>query len=238
MLGAWCGWVSGFHRGTAPARITWGISLAAIVAVDLLLWRGRRGLRPGVRLEPVAFGWPPTGARHTTVLAGVAPWVTLALVVLVWDVLGLVTGRHTAHLTISALTETFRTLNAAMLLVWVSVGIGYGVMRARSPAGPAPTSPVSGSRGRLFSPLPLIGAPGLVLTAPVAGLLLPNNRAAGVAFWLGVVGAALVIEVMARRSGGRVANAEQFLRLVTTPRAANAFAVVAWTYAGYHLFAH
>ncbi|HXX90621.1 MAG TPA: hypothetical protein VEI83_10410 [Acidimicrobiales bacterium] len=175
-------------------------------------------------------------------VAGVTPWVTLAMLVLAWDILGIDTGKHTAHLTISALTEAFRPLDAAMLLVWMALGIGYGLTRARSPVPPSqkPEPPVAGSPAARRSVIALMVLAELrtMPPSPVPGLLLPNNRAVGVAFWLGVVVAAVVIDFLARRSAGRVADAEQFLRLVTAPTAANAFWVVAWIYAGYHLFAH
>jgi hypothetical protein len=241
VLCAWCGWLSGFHRATTAARVTWGISLALVVVADVLLWQGRRGRRPGLHVEPVAGGWPPPGTRSAAALAGVSPWVILALVVLAWDVLGIDTGKHTAHLTISALTQASRPLNAAMLLVWMAVGLGYGLTRARSPLRPPPLSPAStaGSPAAWWSALPVVTvSAGGTAAWPVPGLLLPNDRDAGVAFWLGVVVVAVVVDVLARRSAGRVADAEQMLRLVTAPMAANAFWVVAWTYAGYHLFAH
>ncbi|MGB7053066.1 MAG: hypothetical protein WBG41_15990 [Acidimicrobiales bacterium] len=69
-------------------------------------------------------------------------------------------------------------------------------------------------------------------------LLLPASRPAGVAFWISLVGATVLVDLAARRSGGRLANTEEFLRFITTPPAANVLLVVAWTYAGYHIFAH
>jgi hypothetical protein len=234
VLCAWCGWVSGFHRATTPARVTWGFSLAAVVVVDLLLWQGRRGAKPGWRLEPVHVGWPRPGrggARRA--LAGAAPWLALLLVVLAWDVLGLDTGKHEAHLTISAITQAYRPMNAAMLLVWTLVGIGYGAARARAPVGAT-----CGDHGSMTA----TGCGACVvlahLPAATPALLLPSSRLAGVAFWLGVVVVAATIDQIARRSGGRLANAEELLRFVTRPAAANAVLVVAWAYAGYHIFAH
>jgi hypothetical protein len=228
-LCAWCGWVSGFHRSTTPARVTWGVSLAAVVAIDVVLWRGGRGSRLGVAVPGPAPPWPVPGRPGTSPWVGVAPWVGLAAVVAAWDIAGLDTSTHEAHLTISALTQAFRPLNAAMLLVWMAVGIGYGVVRARAP-GDAAARHVAGAgrpdaaRWQLWPWLPAV--------------LLPDSRGAGVAFWLGVVAAAVVIDQLARRSGGRLADAEQFLRLVTDPLAARLVLVAAWGYAGYHLFAH
>ncbi len=241
VLCAWCGWVSGFHRSTAAAGITWGISLAAVVAVDVSLWRGRRGGRWGLRVESMAARWPAAGTRGRAVLGGLTPWVILVLVMAGWEALGIDTGRHVAHLTISALTQAYRPLNAAMLLVWMGVGVGYGVMRARSPvrSSPGPVRPGAGSPAA-WSALPVVVGSGFAGSARplVPGLLLPDDRAAGVAFWVGVVVVAAVVDVVARRSHGHLASAEQFLRLVTAPKAANALWVLAWTFAGYHLYAH
>jgi hypothetical protein len=51
-LVAWCGWASRFDRSTTPAWITWAVSLAAVVAIDSLLWRGRHHRRLSVYLPP------------------------------------------------------------------------------------------------------------------------------------------------------------------------------------------
>jgi hypothetical protein len=55
--------------------------------------------------------------------------------------------------------------------------------------------------------------------------------------WVAVPVAALVIDFVARRSGGRLATAEEFVRFVSTARAANVVFIAAWLFAGYHLFA-
>lgn len=236
LLCAWCGWVSGFHRSTTPARATWGVSLLAVVSVDLLLWRGRQGRSPGLRLEQGTEPWPRPGRGGARpALKGVSLWLGLSLVVLAWDLLGLNTGKHEAHLTISALTQAFRPMNAAMLLVWMLVGLGYGAARARDPvtAGRTPRD------GRDENRFPPKHAAILVCWPAIApAVLLPSSRAAGVAFWLGIVVAAVAVDQIARRSGGRLANAEELVRFITTPMVANAILVVAWTYAGYHIFAH
>jgi hypothetical protein len=236
VLCAWCGWVSGFHRSTTPAVVTWTFSLAAVVVVDLLLWQGRRGRKPGLRLEPAPEPWPRLGrGGGRRALAGVSLWLGLSLVVLAWEILGIDTGKHEAHLTISALTEAFRPLNAAMLLVWVLVGLGYGASRARAPEVDQSSS--FNRRGAVGSP-PLASVMSAHLPATMPALLLPSSRPAGVAFWLGLVVAIVLVDLAARRSGGRLANSEEFLRFITAPMAANVLLVVAWTYAGYHLFAH
>jgi hypothetical protein len=129
-------------------------------------------------------------------------------------------------------------MNAAMLLVWMLVGVGYGAARARTPlepgtATPSPDRSPIGGGGALGIPLWSHFPPGIVLA-----LFLPSSRPAGVAFWLGVAAAAVVVDQLARRSGGRLANAEELVRFITTPMTANVVLVVAWTYAGYHIFAH
>jgi hypothetical protein len=219
--------------------VTWVFSLAAVVAVDVLLWQGRRGRTWGLRLEPVSEPWPRSdrgGARRA--LAGVSPWLALSLVVLAWDLLGLDTGKHEVHLTISALTQALRPMNAAMLLVWMLVGMGYGVARARTPSEPGtpgsrPNSTALGQTYVLVMPWWIHPSAGVSV-----GLILPASRPAGVAFWLGVVGAAALVDQLARRSGGRVANAEELVRFITARMTANVILVLAWAYAGYHIFAH
>ncbi len=235
-LCGWCGWVSGFHRSTASAVVTWAFSLATVVVVDLLFWQGQRGRRPGLRLEPVHEPWPPPGRGGVgRALVGVSLWLGLALVVLAWEILGIDTGKHEAHLTISALTQAFRPLNAAMLLVWMLVGLGYGAARARAPVvdHPSPFHRRDVERSPPLAPVMFTHAP-----AAMPALLLPPSRPAGLAFWLGIVGAIVLVDLVARRSGGRLATGEEFLRLITAPPAANVLLVAAWAYAGYHLFAH
>jgi hypothetical protein len=166
---------------------------------------------------------------------GVSLWLGLSLVVLAWEILGIDTGRHEAHLTISALTQAFRPLNAAMLLVWMVVGLGYGAARARAPVVDQPSFFYRGGAGR--SP-PLASLVCRHSPATMPALLLPPSRPAGVAFWLGLVAAVVLVDLVARHSGGRLANTEEFLRFITGPTAANVLLVVAWTYAGYHIFAH
>jgi hypothetical protein len=235
-LCAWCGWVSGYHRTTSAAEITWGISLAAVLLVDLALWRGMTGRRLGWRLEPARDPWPRIDRGGPgPALRGVAPWLALLVVALAWDVLGIDTGPHQYHLTISALAQAYRPLNAALLLVWMLVGIGYGAARVRAPVesgGHAddPRTPESG--GALAAAM---GSPGAHPATPA--LLLPSSPPIGVAFWVAVPLVALLIDVSARHSEGRRANAEEFLRFISTSRLARIALVAAWGFAGYHLFA-
>ena len=234
VLGAWCGWASGFHRSTAPAAVTWGISLAAVVLVDVLLWRGRRGRRPGWRVEAGGRPWPGPGRRGgAQVLEGLWPWLALTVVVVAWEALGIDTGPHQAHLTISALSQAFRALNAALLAIWILVGWGYGWARSRAPArtGPEAGRPADGGG-------PGRGAVVLVHTpASLPALLLPSSRAVGVGFWIGLVVAGVLVDLEARHSGGRRATAEELVRFITAPVVANIVVVAAWIFAGYHLFA-
>ena len=58
----------------------------------------------------------------------------LLAVALAWDVLGIDTGPHQYHLTISALAQAYRPLNAGLLLVWMLVGVGYQAARVRAPS--------------------------------------------------------------------------------------------------------
>ena len=78
--------------------------------------------------------------------------------------------------------------------------------------------------------------PATVLTAGPA-LLLPSSRPVGVVFWVAVPVVAVVIDVVARRTDGRMARADEFVRFISTAPAANVALMLAWTFAGYHLFA-
>ena len=73
---------------------------------------------------------------------------------------------------------------------------------------------------------------------PVApGLLLPSSPPIGVAFWIAVPIAGVLVDLAARRSNGRLANAEEFIRFISTSMTANVALIAAWVFAGYHLFA-
>ena len=69
------------------------------------------------------------------------------------------------------------------------------------------------------------------------GLLLPPSPALGVAFWIAVPAVALLVDAAARRSAGRVANGEEFIRFISTAKWAKPLLVAGWAFAGYHLFA-
>ena len=234
-LCAWCGWASSLHRSTTPALAMWAVSLAIVVAIDVLVWRGRHHRRLSVHLRPVETNWPrPNGHGRTNALGGVSPWLALVLIVAVWEVLGIQTGPHEPHLTISALAQAFRPIAAALLLVWMLVGLGYGVARARAPVDwKAATLAPRSSQGASSTS----AAVGAQHPALMPALVLPSSRAAGVAFWVGLVVVCVLVDLAARRSRGRLANAEEFVRLISRPTAANILLVVAWTYAGWHLFA-
>jgi hypothetical protein len=243
-LCAWCGWVSGFHRSIAPAEITWVVSVAIVVGLAVLFRRGRRGVAFGLNIGTAAEPWPRAGRGGTgEAWRGVAPWLVVIVIGAVWDGLGIDTGPHEYHLTISALSQAYRALNALLLLVWMFVGIGYAAARARAPVGSLPLDGASGRetgaerRGGAV----LCGA-GL---APGGGgghalmpaLLLPSNRPVGLAFWIGLLVVAVAVDLVARRSAGRLATAEEFARFISTAAVANVALIAAWAFAGYHLFA-
>jgi hypothetical protein len=244
-LCAWCGWVSVYHRTTAPAEVTWVLSLGAVVAADLALWRGRRAAHGRWHLEPVMQPWPRPGrGGGRRALQGIAPWLALVTVALAWDVLGIDTGPHQYHLTISALAQAYRPLNAGLLLFWMLLGVGYEAARVRAPVADPATraNPVRRDPDRG----PDIPATGVVLGAGLLhsgvhegspGLLLPSSPPIGIAFWIAVPCAALLVDLVARRSDGHLANAEEFVRFISTSKVANATLVAAWVFAGYHLFA-
>lgn len=236
---AWCGWISGFHRSTPGAEIAWFITLASVILFDSALWRANRAQNPGWRLTPAPEPWPRRGRGGSgPALRGVAPWLALILVVLAWEVLGIDTGPRQYHLTISALAQAYRPLNATLLLVWMLVGIGYEIARARRPIDDS-----EARRGRRRSDRPehggtlamAMGSLGAHHGTPA--LLLPQSPPTGVAFWVCVPLAAVIIDWAARRSDGRRANAEEFMRFISTARGARYALIAAWIFAGYHLFA-
>jgi hypothetical protein len=220
--------------------VTWGISVGAVVIIDVLFWQGRHHRRPALHLAPADGPWPRPGhGGGRRALLGIAPWLAITLVVVVWEALGIDTGTHEPHLTISALAQAFRPLDAALLLVWILVGIGYGAARARAPL------PAASERREPRAVGPLAGAGGMQGAATaghhpavVPALLLPQSRAVGVAFWIAVIVALGLVDLWARSSGGRLATAEEFARLVSGPTLANIALIAAWTFAGWHLFAH
>ena len=242
VLCAWCGWVTAFHRTTYAAEATWLCSLGAVLAIGVALRRlGRLPAAP--HLEPADHPWPRPGrGGGRRALWGTGPWLVLSLAALSWDVLGLDTGPNQYHLTLSALTQAYRPLNAGVLLCWILVGIGYQVAHVRSPrrskmawedmtTGREPEQPGgrlgvagiagAGGSGRGFTP----------------GMLLPQHPVVGVVFWVAVPVAAVVVDQLARRSDGRLATAEELVRFVSTRPAVNVVCVTAWVFAGYHLFA-
>src|ERR1700733_5344300 len=55
-LCAWCGWVSGYHRTTGAAEITWLVTAVAGILVAAALWRGGVGAGAGVSNQSVTLG--------------------------------------------------------------------------------------------------------------------------------------------------------------------------------------
>lgn len=317
---AWCGWASAYPAGTDGGKLVWGISLAVVAAVALLAdgaWR--RGHRRWVVPRPLA-PWPPPERSHDRrwVLEGMGPWLLLTLVVVTWEALGIDTGRHQPHLTLSALTLAFRPMRAATFLVWIALGLGFVAIRLRARAVPGAIRPrrwreASGTSRAVVVPAVLVGADrvvhrlarlaqgasasrrvwlssparwgrgaagtraavatairwalpatanrwpvpvraasrvlarsfsatssSLVLAQPgyLFALLEGDSRGVGVGFWIGVVVVAGAIEVVARRSSGRLCTFEELLRWISEPLLAEAVVIAAWVYAGWHLFAH
>jgi hypothetical protein len=56
-------------------------------------------------------------------------------------------------------------------------------------------------------------------------------------FWVGLLVVAVVVDLVARRSAGRLATAEEFARFISTSKVANVVLIAVWVFAGYHLFA-
>ena len=242
---AWCGWVSAFHRDSVAAELTWLVSLGAVAVVDIALWAGRKGLGRGWHLEPAVEPWPRPGrGGNAPALLGITPWLGLIVVAVGWDVLALDTSPSQYHLTISALSQAYRPLNAALLLLWIGIGLGYGATRARAPVDPtceasgAPdATPGASHSGVVVLATATVSRHPAFAGGTVPGLLLPEVPAVGVVFWAAVPVVALAIDQLARRSGGRIANAEELLRFISTATLVKVLLVAAWGFAGYHLFA-
>lgn len=243
-LCAWCGWVTGFHRSSTPAEITWVVSLAIVVALASLFRLARRGATFGWDIGTATEPWPRAGrGGGRMALRGVAPWLGVIVIGAAWDVLGIDTGPHEYHLTISALSQAYRPLNALLLLVWMTVGIGYSAARARAPLGTRGLDASAGqgleAERRGGAALCAAGmAPGGGGGHPLMpALLLPSNRPVGGAFWVGLLVVAIAVDLIARRSAGLIATAEEFARFISTSAVANVALIAAWAFAGYHLFA-
>ena len=242
VLVAWCGWVSGFHRSSTQAESTWIASLAAVVAIAVLFWLGRRGSAFGWNIGTATDPWPrPDRGGGRLALRGIAAWLGVIVLAVAWDVLGIDTGPHEYHLTISALSEAYRPLNALLLLLWMLVGIGYAAARARMPLKAGGRSHArmtrSAGTGKVAPPCVLRVRRQVRVMRSTPALLLPSNRPLGVAFWIVLLLVAVAVEALARRSAGRVATAEEFARFISTPTLANIALIAAWAFAGYHLFA-
>jgi hypothetical protein len=237
-LCAWCGWASGFHRATPGAEVTWLVTAGVVIAFDVALWRRARAGRADLSLQPARDPWPRPGRGGTEqALRGVAPWLGFIAVILAWEVLGIDTGPHQYHLTISALAQAYRPLNAALLLVWVLIGVGYEAARVRalvdgSNGGPSADPPKTRGESAFAMAMGSTGA-----DHGTTGLLLPQRPGVGVAFWVAIPVVAVLIDIAARRSAGRRATAEEFVRFVSTAWPANLVLIAAWGFAGYHLFA-
>jgi hypothetical protein len=231
VLGAWCAWASGFHTDSAAAIATWCVSILVVLCIDLALWsRNRQPLARDSRLSR-ADPWPrPNHGGAGAALHGLSLWLILIGVAAAWDILGIDTGPHEAHLTISALAQTFRPVNAALLFIWVFVGIGYGVARARVPRAQIPGDGVNPQALAGFM-VPLGGG------REMPALLLPSSRSIGLLFWGAVCLAAIVSDQVARRSRGSFATAGDLVRFTTSAPWANVLLIAAWTLGGYHLFA-
>ncbi len=226
---AWCGWASQYRAFTAGGKATWAVSLALVAGCwAVIVGRARRAAD---RIDPSTRApWPrpgPDGARRT--LAGTWPWLALGVVVVAWEVLGLDTGPHEPHLTLSALVLFSRPFRAAVLWAWMAAGWALG--RAWGP-----TWGGSGQRaGRRLAG----GDQWPVVVAPLAlGLLLPDHRSAGFAFWGAVAAVGVVLDRVGRRSDGRWASFFELLAGVGRSVGVRLLVTAGWVYAGWHLFAH
>ena len=148
--------------------------------------------------------------------------------------LGIDTGPHVPHLTISALSLAFRPVEAGLFLVWILVGLGYGVARAREP--------IEDGTGRPAGAVSSNGSTGVSVAgthfAKGPALLLPHNRGVGVAFWVALVVACVLVDLAAQAVPRPIADAGELVRLISGPPLARVALIAGWAYAGWHLFAH
>ena len=230
LLRAWCGWVSRFHTDSAAAVVTWCVSLAFVLCVNLVLRKKNRMQRgEGSWLAP-AEPWPRPGKGGPgSALLGVSPWLLLIGLSAAWDVLGIDTGPHRAHLTISALAQAFHPVSAALMFVWMLVGIGYGVARMRQPPTTGPDT--GAGPQKLAAVMPLSGR------HDTLALLLPSSRPVGLLFWGAAFVAAIAIDQVARRSRGVLATSGDFVRFTSSAQWANTLLIAGWAFVGFHLFA-
>jgi hypothetical protein len=231
ILCAWCGWVSGFHTDSAAAVASWLVSVAVVACIDLTMWSRSHGAEGRASQLSPAEAWPrPGNGGAGPTFYGLSPWLILFALAAAWDVLGIDTGPRQAHLTISALAQAFRPVNAALFLVWIFVGFGYGLARARAPHTTSPGQP-GGPHVMAGLLVPLRGR------SSVPSLLLPSSRPVGLLFWGAVLIAGLVVDQAARRSGGAFATSGDLVRFTTSALPIRIVLIAAWLFAGYHLFA-
>ena len=140
VLCAWCGWVSGFHRSTTPAVVTWAFSLAAVVVVDLWLWQGQRGRKPGLRLEPVGEPWPRRGRGGSSPGAGGS--LALARTGPRGAGLGDPRNRHGQSRTASDNKRTHPSISTFERSHAVGVDAGWARLRGGACKGPRSGSPL------------------------------------------------------------------------------------------------
>lgn len=257
---AWCGWASAFHTGTWDARITWWISTLTVMGAWAAIRTGRvRGLRARRSGAPSAAGACATPGTAVHVgsdpwaapapLRRAWPWVVLAVVVVVWEALGIATGPHEPHLTISALSQAFRPIHAALLATWMGVGMLWvavtgaedQVDQREAEAGPPPAQGLGALvAAPAWAPLLHAGARGWggVGSSLGLGVLLGSSRAVGVGFWLGVVGVAVLIDAAARWGSWSHLTFVGLLQLLWARPVVRAVAIIAWLGAGWHLFSH
>ncbi len=242
VLCAWCWLASGFRHSTDPAFVAWSASLLAVAVIDWSFWSRRRRVRHAgtARDNPAAPSESGTSRAlgFAARLRAAALWVALVLVAACWEALGIDTGPKVPHLTISALSEVFRPLDAALMLVWIVVGIGYGWALTRTPdAASRVAEPSEGATDTSWGPSQTAALVAGGKSSALA-LLLPSNRAAGVAFWLLWIFAFVVADLVARRSRSVLYTSGEIARVISRSRIARIALVAAWTYAGWHLFAH
>lgn len=233
LVAGWSAVASAWPPGSRAGEVAFAVSVALVLA-------GAAALRRLVSTEAAAAGnerLASVGPRDEGLLRWLGPWLVLGVVVAIWEALGIATGRHEPHLTLSALTLHYRSVRAGALAGWLWVGLCFGLARTATRAAASGVPDAAAPSGLAAGP---VAAAGHLGRAPVAELALleGRSRAVGVGFWLGVVVAAAVIELVARRSAGKLADFVALLAFVSRPFVPRVLEAAAWAYAGWHLFAH
>ncbi len=115
-------WISGLQRFTWGARFgVFGCALAVVVLGGL--WQRCSEPRSSRVRGSLKEAGPPAPASLSHIDRwGLAAWLLVIVVAVIWDVLGLLTPANRAHLTLSALELAYRPFHAVLFALWLLIG--------------------------------------------------------------------------------------------------------------------